>query len=264
MSAVLSISRIVFRLFIPRWSIYRIAATRLDVQVSVEDIKKATITRGALYRALSRGFSLEIDEAYVEWLLLLQPTIKKLADNIDNKDFKSGSDGLNAFTDRVKLDYNKDRAIFLQDLAAEYANLFLNVGKIHVYLIESVYLGAHPLLYEKQYFDVVRMYDLYGFKKRQSFKEPEDNIAVELEFMAHLCDLACRSIDEGKNDYGAGYMKNQAEFLDLHLSKWVPKLVNKLRSASKNDFYLALGDLLIGFTSTDQATASDFAEHLLP
>ncbi len=106
--------------------------------------------------------------------------------------------------------------------------------------------------------------NLYGFKKRQSFKEPEDHIAVELEFMAHLCDLACRSIDEGKTDYGAGYLKNQTEFLDLHLSKWVPKLVKKLRSASKNDFYLALGDLLIGFTSTDQETASEFSKQLVP
>ncbi len=142
----------------------------MDIQVSVEDIKKATITRGTLYRVLSRGFSLEIDEAYIEWLLLLQPTIKQLADHIDNEDFKNGSEGLSAFTERVKLDYNKDRALFLQDLAAEYASLFLNVGKIHVHLVESVYLGAHPLLYQKPYFDVVRMYESLRFQEKTIFQ----------------------------------------------------------------------------------------------
>lgn len=233
-------------------------------QISAEEIKKATMTRGTLYRVLSRGFSLEVDEAYLEWMVLLQPMIKQLSAHTDNEDFRKGSEKLAVFVDSVKANYEKDKAKFLQDLAVEYASLFLNVGSKPVYLAESVYLGKEHLLYEEPYFDVVRIYQLYGFKKRQSFKEPEDHIAVELEFMAHLCDLACRSLEQGKNDYGAGYMKNQEEFLDLHLSKWVPELVKKLRWASKNEFYLAIGDLLSGFTSTDRITASEFEEQLLP
>ena len=184
---------------------------------------------------------MEVDEAYLEWIVLLHPIIEQLSAHIYNEDFKKGSQRLGVFVDSVKANYEKDKAKFLKDLAVEYATLFLNVGPKPVYLAESVYLGENSLLYEAPYFDAVRMYNLYGFKKRQSFKEPEDHIAIELEFMAHLCDLACRSLEDGKSDYGAGYMKNQVEFLDLHLSKWVPKLVEKIRWASKNDFYLALG-----------------------
>jgi TorA maturation chaperone TorD len=220
------------------------------------------MTRGTLYRVLSRGFSLEIDEAYLEWIVLLNPTIKQLAVHVDSKDFKKGSERLDAFTERVKLDYEKDKAIFLQNLAAEYASLFLNVGPKPVHLVESVYLGKEPLLYEEPYFDVVRIYQLYGFKKRASFKEPEDHIGVELEFMAHLCDLACASLEQGKKDFGSGYMNNQVEFLDLHLSKWTQKLAEKLRWATRNDFYLALADLLSGFVSTDRATAEQFSKEL--
>lgn len=237
-------------------------STRLDKQISIEDIKKATMTRGTLYRVLSRGFSLEIDEAYLEWMVLLQPTIKGLAASIDNEDFKRGADRLSAFVDNVEKNYKKDKAKFLQDLAAEYASLFLNVGPKPVYLAESVYLGKEHLLYEAPYFDAVRIYHLYDFKKRASFKEPEDHIAIELEFMAHLCDLASVSIDEGKKDYGAGYLNNQVEFLDLHLSKWVPNLVEKLRWASQNNFYLALADLLNGFVATDRAIAEEFVKQL--
>jgi putative dimethyl sulfoxide reductase chaperone len=233
-----------------------------DKQISVEEIKKATMTRGTLYRVLSRGFSLEVDEAYLEWMVLLHPTIKQLSAHIDNKDFKKGSDRLGAFVESVKMNYEKDKAKFLQDLAAEYASLFLNVGPKPVYLAESVYLGKEHLLYEEPYFDAVRIYQLYGFKKRSSFREPEDHIAIELEFMAHLCDMACLSMDQGKNDYGAGYLNNQVEFLDLHLSKWVPQLVEKVRWASKNDFYLAIADLLNGFVATDHSTASEFSKEL--
>lgn len=235
-----------------------------DSKMSVEDVKKATMTRGTLYRVLSRGFSLEIDEAYLEWLVLLEPTIRQLAAHIDNEDFKKGSEALENFVKNVKLNYEKDKSGFLLSLAAEYASLFLNVGPKPVYLVESVYLGREPLLYEEPYFDVVRIYQLYGFKKRASFKEPEDHIAVELEFMAHLCDLTCASLDQGKNDFGSGYMNNQVEFLDMHLSKLTPKLIEKLRLATKNDFYLALGSLLSGFIVTDRATAEEFSKELTP
>ena len=249
--------------FIPRQLLDSFMAANLaDKQISVEDIKRATMTRGTLYRVLSRGFSLEIDEAYLEWLVLLEPTIKQLASQIDNKDFKKGSEALENFVKSVKLSYEKDKSGFLLGLAAEYASLFLNVGPKPVYLVESVYLGKEPLLYEEPYFDVIRIYQLYEFKKRASFKEPEDHVAVELEFMAHLCDLACASLDQGKNDYGSGYMNNQVEFLDMHLSKLTPKLVEKLRGATKNDFYLALGDLLSGFIATDHATAAEFSKEL--
>jgi putative dimethyl sulfoxide reductase chaperone len=237
-------------------------ATKLEKQISLEDVKKATMTRGTLYRVLSRGFSLEIDEAYLEWMVLLQPTIKELSLHIDNEDFKKGAERLSAFVDRVKQDYEKDKARFLQDLAVEYASLFLNVGPKPVYLSESVYLGKEHLLYQDPYFDAVRIYQLYDFKKRASFKEPEDHIAIELEFMAHLCDLACLSLDQENKEYAAGYMNNQIEFLDLHLSKWIPLLVEKIRWASKNDFYLALADLMGGFAATDRATAEEFSKDL--
>lgn len=234
-----------------------------DKSISVEEIRRATMTRGTLYRVLSRGFSLEIDEAFLEWIVLLNPTIKQLAIHTDSKEFKKGSDGLDAFSERVKREYEKDKALFLQNLAAEYASLFLNVGPRPVYLVESVYLGREPLLFEEPYFDAVRIYQLYGFKKRASFKEPEDHIAVELEFMAHLCDLACASLEQGKKEFAAGYMNNQVEFLDLHLSKWAQKLADKLKWATRNDFYSSLRDLLSGFITTDKATAAEFSKELM-
>lgn len=239
----------------------------MTLETSLEEIRKATLTRGTLYKFLSRSFSLEADEAYLEWVMQLHPMIVKVSTQIDTEDFKNGSERLQKFIDDVKAYYEKDKSLFLQNLAAEYASLFLNVGAIHVYLAESAYLGTHSrgqkaLLYEEPYFDVLRMYELYGFEKSKFFKEPEDHVAIELEFMAHLCDLASRSIKEGNKEYALGFMKNQVEFLDLHLSKWMPLLVERLRKASMNDLYLALGDLLIGFISADRETASEFVEQL--
>jgi len=237
-------------------------ASRLNKQVSTEEIKNATNTRGTLYRFLSRGFSLEVNGDYLEWVLLLQPIIEKLAIQLDNNDFKKGSDRLRDFAKQTRLNYEKDKTGFLQILAAEYASLFLNVGLKPVHPVESVFLGKGHLLYEEPYFDIMRIYQLYGFKKTESFREPEDHIAVELEFMSHLCNLTVRSLEEEKNDYGAGYLENQVEFLRLHLKQWVPDFVEKIKWASSNDFYLALADILLGLVSTDGQVAGEFARKL--
>ncbi len=228
----------------------------------MDEAKKVILTRGSLYRFLARGFSLEVDEPFLEWLLKLQPVIVGLAHDTESEEFKEGSRLLSKFVSTVKSDYEKDKRAFLQGLAAEYASLFLNVGLKPVHLAESVYLGKDHLLYEEPYFDAVRIYQIYGFKKRASFREPEDHISIELEFMAHLCDLAVLSIEQGKEDYAVGYLKNQKEFLETHLAKWTPELAKKLRWASKNDLYLAIADLLAGFVSTERSFAPQLAEEL--
>lgn len=231
-------------------------------RLSGEAVKKATATRGTLYRLLSRGFSMEVDEPFVEWLSKLQPVVSGLAEESESKEFGEGSRLLGKFVSRVKSDFAKDKGMFLQDLAAEYASLFLNVGLKPVYLAESVYLGKNHLLYEEPYFDAVRIYQIYGFKKRASFREPEDHISVELEFMAHLCDLTGLSIEQGREDYAAGYLKNQKEFIESHISRWAPELAKKVKWASKNDFYLAMASLLGGFVATDRFLVPRLAKEL--
>ena len=225
-----------------------------------DEVRKAVLTRGTLYRLLARGFSMEVDEPFLEWLLKLQPVIADLADGSESEGFKEGSRLMGEFVGTVKSDYERDKHQFLQRLAVEYATLFLSVGLKPVHTSESVYLGKDHLLYEEPYFDAVRIYQIYGFKKRSSFREPEDHISIELEFMAHLCDLAALSIEQGKEDYAVGYLKNQKEFLESHLAKWTPELYNKLKWATKNDFYLALGSLLDGFVSTERSFVPHLAE----
>ncbi len=205
---------------------------------------------------------MEVDEPFVEWLLKLRPVISGLASDSESPEFKEGNRLLGQFISRVKSDYAKDKGAFLQGLAAEYASLFLNVGPKPVYLAESVYLGKNHLLYEDPYFDAVRIYQIYGFKKRASFREPEDHVSVELEFMAHLCDLTALSLEQGREDYAAGYLKNQKEFLETHLARWMPELVKKMRWASKNDFYLAMASLLDGFMTIDRSFAPGLAKEL--
>ncbi|MGB9023882.1 MAG: molecular chaperone TorD family protein [Candidatus Bathyarchaeia archaeon] len=231
---------------------------------SVTEIVKVSSARAALYRFLSRGFGAEVDESFIETIQKMHPILLSLAADNDSQDFKQGTHLLGQFVGMIRSDYEKDRHLFLEDLAADFASLFLNADARSVHPVESVYLGEHHLLYEEPYDDVVRIYDLFGFKKKRTVTEPEDHLAVELEFMAHLCDLTVHSLGDKRIDYAIGFLGNQSEFLDRHLSKWAPLFSGDLKSVSTNKLYSSLAHLLQGFLSTEASTILQTSEMANP
>ena len=139
----------------------------------------------------------------------------------------------------------------LQDLAVEYAGLFLGVGLKHVYLVESVYLGKDHLLYEAPYHEVLEAYRSLSFAKAKDFPEPEDHVAVEFDFMSNLCKWASQTIQKRDVENALAYLNLQNEFLRDHILRWVPDLCKKLDDAASISFYKALAHLTLGFVTLD-------------
>ena len=193
---------------------------------------------------------MEVDEAFLRTMCETKTLFEQLANSAEDELLK---DRFIALSATIKdFEKNVDKSNLLTDLAAEYASLFLNAGPSPVYLVESVYLGKHHLLYEEPYFEVLDAYKTLGFEKSPKFKEPEDHLAVELEFMAKLIDLTMQNLDENNLEYAKGYLKLQKEFLDDHLIKWVPQLCQKLEEASSNKFYKSLAKLLHGLIKVEE------------
>ena len=198
-----------------------------------------------------------MDDQFVKIIIDIQPTLSGLAESVENGDMKKGTDLLQEFVTKSKSKCDTDREEFLTYLAATYATLFLNVGPKPVFLVESVYRSEGHILYAKPYFEITDAYALLGFEKSKSFSEPEDHIAVELEFMARLCELTAQSLSEDNLSYATKYVNLQREFLKDHLTKWVPTLTDKLKEASDNLFYTALAHLTRGFIAQDD----QFVDH---
>jgi TorA maturation chaperone TorD len=216
-----------------------------------EELRRATATRTAIYNFLSRSFSREVDSQFLMIIIGIQPRLTELAGSGEDDDMKRGTDLLREFLEGSRGKYEADMNEFLTGLAAAYAALFLNVGAKPVYLVESVYLSSRHILYEQPYFEMTKAYSLLGFEKSKDFLEPEDHIAVELEFMARLSERTSKSIAEDNFDHATKYLNLQREFLEDHLMKWVPALTGKLIEASDNLFYTALAYLTRGFIAQD-------------
>ncbi len=156
-------------------------------------------------------------------------------------DAPSQIDGiLGEFAEKLK---GSDLERVRTDLATEYASLFLNVGRYPVFPFESVYTSEGRLLMQEARDEVLSEYRKEGLDKIGEFKEPEDHIAIELEFMSYLCQKTIDSVERGDNKAAIMYSKKQRDFLDKHLMVWVPAFCDDLDRATKSDFYRDIAKL---------------------
>jgi len=217
-------------------------------QLTLNDVVKVNEVRLKLYLFLSRAFSREVDRDFLQSILDIQPALDYFAVHFEVDETRHGSYLLKDFAFKVK--HSTDGKI-ISDLASAYAKLFLCVGLKPVYLCESAYANKEHLLYRQPYFEVVKKYQELGFEKRTDFREPEDHISIEIDFMVNLCQLTISSLKEADVKTALKYLNHQKDFLEEHLTRWVPSLSRSLMKASNSEFYTAIAYLLLGFIKID-------------
>ncbi|MEG0070944.1 MAG: molecular chaperone TorD family protein [Raoultibacter sp.] len=108
------------------------------------------------------------------------------------------------------------------DLGAEYARVLLNMSAHPVPPFESVYSSPEKLLMQDARDEVVAAYQSEGLGVVEDFREPEDHVATEFEFMAYLCEKASAALATGDEQAVVHYQKAQCDFFQHHLASWVP------------------------------------------
>jgi TorA maturation chaperone TorD len=135
----------------------------------------------------------------------------------------------------------------IAELASDYANLFLNAGSLPAHPYESVYTSPDRLLMREEWDKVREMYAAAGLKRSPECREPEDHIALEMEFMRHLCFRTAAAIEEGRVEMVGAHLRSQREFLGNHLLRWAPRFCRDLVRNASTGFYRALGHLVSDF-----------------
>lgn len=224
---------------------------------SESDFIKLLKDRETIYSFLGRICEKEIDEQLLNNLLAFKELL--LRDNSiaksNSADVKDGFEELHSYLLGLSGEKEKlDRALL--ELAADYADLFLGVGYARgkgegiPHPSESVYLEGYL------YGDVVeKLFEAYleeGLVKSSDFNEPEDHIALELYFMAHLCRKANMYLDSGKHQDLLNYLNMQKAFLTEHLLKWAPRLAEDITKYANTIFYRAVGKIMKGFLNIEE------------
>ena len=205
------------------------------------EMRASLHSRRAFYRLLSRLYILEVDER-----LLAALGEMTFPEDCAEPELAEGYALLRSWLD----DHGGEA---LEELAVDYARVFLSAGVAEgsaAFPYESVYTSSSRLMAQAACTQAVAAYTAHGLVFRtDSYHVPEDHLAIELEFMAHLCGEALDAGDEAALNAS---LTEQNDFLRNHLLNWVSLFCGDLNKYASTDFYKAVGKLTRGFLNLER------------
>ena len=146
------------------------------------------------------------------------------------------------------------------ELAADYMRTFFGhgySGHAAAYPFESVYASEKRLLMQGARDEILALYRAAGLDKQESWKEGEDHIALELEYMQVLIDRTVTALREDRGEDAYNLVKCQYNFMEDHLGAWAPLLTEQMRDFTKTAFYEGLSYMTDGFLQVDTELMED-------
>lgn len=190
-----------------------------------------TLQRGALFRALSLGFSYpdpmlldrlrislnELMQAPAPWPASLKPCFAQVAALIP---------GLAG-----------------EELESHYLRLFGPAGTCHP--LETAFGDAGRLLGKSAILaDISGFYLAFGLQLAPGSAHPEDHLCFELEYLGTLAFKEAYARAEGWAEQAEITVWAQTLFIKEHLGTWAESFRDRLGECAPPPFYLALGEAL--------------------
>lgn len=133
----------------------------------------------------------------------------------------------------------------------DYTRLFIGPYELPAVPWESAYLNKDKLLFQEETRIVRLAYLKYAFLPKQYLHEADDHIGLELDFMYQLSTIAYEKVS--RSDY-TGFrevLTDQVNFLEQHLTQWVPAFTQSVISHADTEFYQGMAQILKGYLEID-------------
>ena len=212
-------------------------------------------TRASMYHLLARVYRVEVDAGFLEEL-----KASKYPQNTGNEKADKGYLMLYGYLSKA------DEAT-LNELAVDYARTFLGRGITDAsaaYPYESVYTSLRGLMMQDARDDALAMYRSMGLDKNSSWRDAEDHVALEFEFMKYLCLQTIQAIKQDDSFAQSQLIITQHDFFQRHIKNWVPIFAQKIRRYSKTDFYEAFSLVTEAFLEEDALVLADLLADVTP
>ena len=209
-----------------------------------QDLKEILSSRSASYAFLSRAYRQEMTVEILK-------TLGTATATPEDSEASEGNRVLNRYLRGLD---RADLKKVASDLAAEFAGLFLNASRQSVHPFESVYTSEERLLMQRARDEVLNEYRRAGLERIQEFREPEDHIALEFEFMSNLCNKTLDSLQAHDRTAARESLEWQKRFFDEHLNVWIPRFCKDLARLAQSDFYRGTALLTAELLETERET----------
>ncbi len=203
--------------------------------------------RALTYKIISTGF-INPPSADLTKLTSQEKLFDFLPLELNRKEFQRGLLQLKLWSSQINEASLDDMVI---QLNTDYHRLFVGPNHLLAPPWESVYLTEERLTFDRVTLEVRDFYRRHGLEFILIHKEPDDHFGVELEFMAELINRQIQHLSQGQLEEASFIMKEQQEFLRLHLTKWTPHFTDSILEGAHTDYYQGLARLASDFISWD-------------
>jgi putative dimethyl sulfoxide reductase chaperone len=217
-------------------------------RIEIMELEQLMLEREAMYSFLARMYREEVDCELIRQI-----------SQVDISAMSSVPE-ISADLQMLVRDLCDAKDITLTELAAEYARIFLGTGPTQsggAFPYESVYTSPRGLLMQEARDQVVKLYQQEGVQRSADFHEPEDHLALELEFMSFLCQKTNRIRDGDNVNILSRCLQNQQDFLERHLLNWVPRFCADVKRCAHSNFYRTVAQITSGYLTLDHDLVVD-------
>lgn len=178
--------------------------------------------------------------------LLLEPMnedlLIRLLEDSDLQELAQFSEGAKQILESLNEADKSNPSDFLKQANNEYMRLFVGPGHVRVPIWESVYFDKEGLMFGERTLQVRAFYEKHGLEFQFKNQQPEDHLAVELDFMLFLLQ---QEKESKCNCDLVSSRKEQIEFLKNHISTWYHLFAEKIIKHSNNKLFIGIAYLLV-------------------
>lgn len=222
--------------------------TQTAETASADELITLMEQRAATYGLLSRLYRVELDQETLDQLRGMRFPAATGNSDVDEGYLRIARFLSNTWENSIT------------DLSVDYVRVFIGHGVdafSAAYPFESVYTSEKRLLMQDARDEVLAIYRANGLDKKDTWKEGEDHLALELEFEQTLANRTVEALRRGDEEEAAALLTTQQNFLSDHLISWVPMMTADMKRFAKTDLYQGLAYLTDGFLDTDRAFLED-------
>ena len=215
---------------------------REAVILKAKELARMAQARGRIYTFLSSVYVGEPSDELIEKILseLFLTSLAEIADGPFLRDLREGAASFDGSHQNLQVEYN---SLFTVPLA-QYVKPYESAHR------EGLAGGATTRA-------VRSFYHKMGGDVSDSFRDLPDHVAAELDFMAYLCDEERKSWRRARNATAIQWLKGEKDFLDVHLSGWIPDLCAEIEAKTETLFYKGLAGFTREFVSADQKAVGE-------
>lgn len=176
--------------------------------------------------------------------------------------FAEGNTHLNTFFTKLKIENVSEVVEKENNEFFRIFNVFNEKGEILAPPWESVYVTKDQTMFGEAVFQLRDKLHQFGLRFINEKEEPEDHIAIQLEFMLYLLQYTEKAFDERQKDDFMRGIYNQYWLLSNHLMQWIKPFTKDIHSSSTSDFYKGIATLLLDFIDEEFEYIKSFKEVL--